>query len=217
VVASEQTAGRGRLERQWISPKDAGLYFSIVLRPRIDPQALPLLTLMASLAVREALLESCHVKTDIKWPNDVLANGRKLCGILAETVDTTIGRAVIVGIGINLAKDSFPAELNEIATSVESVTGARPDSERVLEALTSAFAKRYAQLQSAGGRDAMVRDWSAASSYAEGKRVCVTNASQPLEGITRGLELDGALRVETAAGEIRIIRAGDVTVKKIDD
>ncbi|MDQ3472943.1 MAG: biotin--[acetyl-CoA-carboxylase] ligase, partial [Acidobacteriota bacterium] len=102
VVASEQTAGRGRLERQWISPKDAGLYFSVVLRPRIHQSSWPLIALAAALAVHDALLEAYSLKTDVKWPNDILSNNRKLCGILSETVETTIGRALVLGIGINL-------------------------------------------------------------------------------------------------------------------
>src|SRR6201986_1895685 len=93
VVAREQTAGRGRRERAWVSPKDAGLYFSVVLRPRLDAREWPLVTLAAGLAVRDALFEACALETDIKWPNDLLARGRKLCGILAETVETPRGRA----------------------------------------------------------------------------------------------------------------------------
>ena len=86
IVAAEQTAGRGRLQRQWVSPKGAGLYFSVVLRPQFEQNAWPLLTLMAAVAVNDALRESCGLETDIKWPNDVLANDKKLCGILAENL-----------------------------------------------------------------------------------------------------------------------------------
>lgn len=110
VVAREQTAGRGRLQRLWVSPKDAGLYFSIVLRPQFAQNAWSLLTLMAAVAVNDALGEACSLETDIKWPNDILANDRKLCGILAETIDTPLGRVVVVGIGINLTKHSFPED-----------------------------------------------------------------------------------------------------------
>src|SRR5919112_1524101 len=84
VVAREQTAGRGRRQRAWASPKDAGLYFSVVLRPALDAADWPLLTLAAALAARDALGDACALDADIKWPNDLLAGGRKLCGILAE-------------------------------------------------------------------------------------------------------------------------------------
>src|SRR5947209_14712523 len=111
VVAREQTAGRGRQQRAWASPKDAGLYFSIVLRPQTDARVWPLVTLAAALAVSDALAESCALETDIKWPNDLLAGGRKLCGILAETFETPRGRAVVLGVGVNLANSAFPPEV----------------------------------------------------------------------------------------------------------
>src|ERR1041385_3324676 len=130
VVAREQTAGRGRQQRAWVSPKDAGLYFSIVLRPKLDARAWPLVTLAAALAVSDALLEACALETDIKWPNDLLAGGRKLCGILAETFDTPRGRAAVLGIGVNLTNRAFPPEILSAATSVEEQTGSAPERER---------------------------------------------------------------------------------------
>src|SRR5256884_493640 len=132
VVAREQTAGRGRLDRSWQSPKDAGLYFSIVLRPSLEMNSWPLITLMAALAVSDALMKACSVQADIKWPNDLCANDRKVCGILAETVDTEAGPAAIIGIGINLKAEILPATVSDLATTVETVTGAQPDSTRVL-------------------------------------------------------------------------------------
>jgi BirA family biotin operon repressor/biotin-[acetyl-CoA-carboxylase] ligase len=210
VVAREQTRGRGRQQRVWASPPDAGLYFSIVLRPRSHREAWPLVTLSAALAVRDALTGACALETDIKWPNDILFEGRKLCGILAEIVETRQGSACILGIGINLSEQAYPADLRGRATSVEGATGARVDLERVLDALLRHLAGRYAQLQAPAGRTAIIRDWSANSSYAEGKRVRVHTATEIFDGTTRGLEPDGALRVETATGEVRIVRAGDV-------
>lgn len=210
VVASEQTAGRGRLQRPWISPKGSGLYFSIVLRPRINQSSWPLITLAAALAVHDALLETYLLKTDIKWPNDILSNNRKLCGILAETVDTTEGRALVLGIGINLTSSAFPPEVHEIATSVQLETGKVPKLEIILCNLMIALQRRYEMLQSVHGGEEILREWSVRSSYASGKRIRVTNGQEVLEGTTRGLESDGALRVETDEGEIRIVRAGDV-------
>jgi BirA family biotin operon repressor/biotin-[acetyl-CoA-carboxylase] ligase len=211
VVAREQTAGRGRRERAWASPKDAGLYFSVVLRPQIEVAAWPLIPLACALAVRDALTDACSLETDIKWPNDLLARGRKLCGILAETCDTPHGRACIVGIGINLNDTAFPSEIAERATSVEAEMGRAPDGERLLAALVRRLAARYAELQSSDGARATVQAWCAASSYAQGKRVRVTlGDDQSFEGATRGIEDDGALCVETNGGEIMIVRAGDV-------
>jgi BirA family biotin operon repressor/biotin-[acetyl-CoA-carboxylase] ligase len=210
IVAAEQTAGRGRLQREWLSPKGAGLYFSIVLRPQIEQRYWPLTTLVASLAVSEALLESCGLHTDIKWPNDILANERKLCGILGETTETVTGRALIVGIGINLANNSFPLELADAATSVQHAVGRSVDLEVVLEALTRSFARYYQTLQQPGGRAEIIREWSARSSYAVGRRVRIVESNESFEGTTRGLESDGALCVETDRGELKVVHAGDV-------
>ncbi|MEP6818192.1 MAG: biotin--[acetyl-CoA-carboxylase] ligase [bacterium] len=211
VVAREQTAGRGRLQRQWVSPKGAGLYFSILLRPQFELSSWPLLTLMASVAVHDALLEACALETDIKWPNDILANEKKLCGILAETVETSHGRAVVVGIGINLTEYSFPKELELMATSVETAGGGRCESEALLAALIVALGKHYEVLKQLDGPETNIREWCARSSYGEGKRISVVENNESFVGTTRGLERDGALRVETLTGEIRVVRAGDVT------
>jgi BirA family biotin operon repressor/biotin-[acetyl-CoA-carboxylase] ligase len=211
VVAREQTAGRGRRERAWVSPKDAGLYFSVVLRPRLEASRWSLITLMAAVAVRDALIEACGLCADIKWSNDLLSSGRKVCGILAEAIETPRGRACVLGVGINLSDRAFPNELLDRATSVETETGARPDTEALLAALVTHLARRYRELHEPGGTDATLRAWSAASTYAEGKRVRVALGDETIEGTTRGLEADGALRVELDGGEIRIVRAGDVT------
>jgi BirA family transcriptional regulator, biotin operon repressor / biotin---[acetyl-CoA-carboxylase] ligase len=210
VVAREQTAGRGRRERAWASPKDAGLYFSVVLRPRIEVKHWPLITLAAALAVRDALAEACGLETDIKWPNDLLAGGRKLCGILAEALETKAGRACVVGVGINLSDRAFPPEIADSATSVEAQTGRAPDAEALLRALTRSLARHCERLHETDGAARVVSEWETRSSYAHGRRVRVALAAETFDGTTRGLEPDGALRVETDAREIRIVRAGDV-------
>ncbi|HEY0377257.1 MAG TPA: biotin--[acetyl-CoA-carboxylase] ligase [Pyrinomonadaceae bacterium] len=212
VVAREQTRGRGRRERVWVSPADAGLYLSVVLRPAsLAPEAWPLITLMAALAVTEALAQTFGLGVDIKWPNDIIAGGRKLCGILAETVETGAGRAVILGVGVNLDDRAFPPELKETATSVASLTGSAPDAEALLPSLLGALSHRYAELQAENGRQEIIDAWSRRSSYADGRRVRVSLPAETFDGLTRGLEPDGALRVETDQGEIRTVRAGDVT------
>lgn len=212
VVAREQTEGRGRQQRRWSSPADAGLYFSIILRPQLEMRAWPLLSLMAALAVEDALSDVCRLSTDIKWPNDLYAGGRKLCGILAETVETVTGRACILGIGINLKTTAYPDSLRDLATSVEALTGSAPDVESLLQALMRAISSHYQRLHETNGEARMLGEYLARSSFADGRRVRVSLETETIEGWTRGLEPDGALRVETDAGEIRIVRAGDVTM-----
>jgi BirA family biotin operon repressor/biotin-[acetyl-CoA-carboxylase] ligase len=210
IVADEQTAGRGRLQRSWLSPKGAGIYFSTLLRPLIPLDQWPLITFVAALAVSDALRVACDLETDIKWPNDLLAGERKICGILAEAIETPQGRAVVVGIGINLTKEAFPADLTNVAISVAEATTRHPEKESILEALVQAIADWYSALQETGGPRKILEAWAARSSYAEGKWVRVINGDDVISGITRGVENDGALRVETSSAEMRIIRTGDV-------
>ena len=215
IVASEQTAGRGRLGRQWLSPRNAGLYCSTLLRPQFDQNSWPVITLMSAVVVHEALLVACGLQTDIKWPNDILHDEKKLCGILAEIVETPAGRAVIVGIGINLTNNSFPPELIGTATSVSAATGRPANLEQVFIKLQECFVNWYQQLTRPQGAAEILAAWSQRSSYAEGKEIVIRDADTEFCGTTRGLELDGALRVETEAGEITIVRAGDVSLRSL--
>jgi BirA family biotin operon repressor/biotin-[acetyl-CoA-carboxylase] ligase len=220
ILADEQTAGRGRLQRSWSSPKGAGLYFSILLRPTIAQDRWPLITFMASLAVGDALHEACGVSTDIKWPNDLLSGERKICGILAEAVETPAGRAVVVGIGINLTAEAYPPELAgvatsvaEAATSVAETAGRPPERETLLAALLRALGRWYSLLHDADGLEKIVAAWAVRSSYATGKLVTVANGDEVWQGITRGIESDGALRLETEAEGMKLVRAGDVSLR----
>lgn len=206
IVADEQTAGRGRLQRTWSSPKGAGLYCSILLRPTIPQNYWPLITFMAALAVGDALREAVGVQTDIKWPNDLLSGERKICGILAESIDTPLGRAVILGIGINLTENAYPPELANVATSVSEAMGQPPDREQILAALLDALSRWYSRFEPGQIVDA----WSNRSSYAIGKLVQVSNGDDVWQGTTCGVEPDGALRLQTSSGEIKLVRAGDV-------
>lgn len=210
VVARQQTAGRGRHGRVWISEKDAGLFFSIVLRPQFEIRFLPLITLMSAVAVFDALRGLYQLKLDIKWANDVHVRGKKISGILAEMCETNKNLAVVVGIGINLKSTNFPPELAKIATSIEDETGKEPDSEILLEHLTGKFSHFYAILQNENGAEKIRREWTRRSSYAYGKNVQVRLENEMIKGTTRGIEENGALRVETDSDEIRVVQAGDV-------
>jgi BirA family biotin operon repressor/biotin-[acetyl-CoA-carboxylase] ligase len=209
IVARRQTAGRGRHGRAWISGEDAGLYFSIVLRPKIETRFLSLITLMTAVAVYETL-KTFDLNPDIKWANDVHINGKKISGILAETCDTQKGLAIVVGIGINLKSSNFPPEIAGIATSIESETNQTANIEKLLENLIAYLDEHYRALKGDGGAEKIRRAWAERSSYYTGKNVKVTMGSEVITGTTRGIEENGALRVELETGEIRVIHAGDV-------
>jgi len=210
VIADEQTAGRGRLQRNWLSPKGAGLYFSMLLRPILPFHLWPLITFAAALSASDALLESCRLQTDIKWPNDILAGERKICGILSEAIETPLGRAVVVGIGINLKTEAYPADLRLTATSVAEASGHPADKEQLLSSLQEALSRWYSLLEETDGPQRILETWVSRSSYAQGRTVDIINGAETFRGVTRGLENDGALRVETEAQGVKIVRAGDV-------
>jgi BirA family biotin operon repressor/biotin-[acetyl-CoA-carboxylase] ligase len=211
IIAREQTQGRGRLDRSWHSPKDAGLYFSMVLRPAFEIGRWPLINLAAALACSEALAKVCQLTVNIKWPNDICVADRKLGGILAEAIETAAGAAVVLGMGINLNSQSLPPHLNDIATSIESVSSLPIDRESLTAELIRATTRRYEMLRTENGAEGTIRDWCANSSYAYDRAVRVTLHDESFEGVTRGLESDGALRVATSDGGMKIVRAGDVS------
>lgn len=209
IVAREQTAGRGRQGRNWVSGKDAGLYFSIVLRPRVEIRFIPLVTLMTAVAVFD-VLEELGLAPDIKWPNDLHVDGKKICGILAEMTETPKGRAVIVGIGINLNSSNYPPEIADTATSIEEETGHPANLENLLSSLTRYLARYCDILYNPNGPEAVREAWAKRSSYHAGKEVRVTLPDGVLIGVTRGIAEDGALMIETPGGSIETVHAGDV-------
>lgn len=216
VIAGQQTAGRGRHGRTWVSEPNSGLYFSIVLRPKLEDRFVPLITLMAGIAVYDTLKEF-GLKPDIKWVNDVLVGDRKIAGILAETVDTPTGPAVVVGIGINITSRNFPNEISETATSIESETpimrgfGPRAVDRILVESKLVEFLNYwYEILKTRNGPNEVISNWRQRSSYYTGKAVRVTLHEGIIEGITDGLEGNGALRIRSSNGSVSIIQAGDV-------
>jgi len=209
VIARRQTAGRGRQGRVWSSPMDAGLYASIVLRPELEAKYLPLINLAAAVATFDSLTE-LGLTADIKWPNDVLVNEKKICGILAETADTEEGLAIVVGIGINLRSNSFPPELAETATSLEGELNSPVAFSDLETMLLRHFDNWYSRACGNDGPTDVLREWSKRSSYASGKNVRITLTGKTFSGVTNGLELDGALRMIAKDGSLHIVHAGDV-------
>jgi BirA family transcriptional regulator, biotin operon repressor / biotin---[acetyl-CoA-carboxylase] ligase len=208
VIAAQQTAGRGRYGRTWISPPGTGLYLSIILRPQIAPAQYPLITLMSGIAVHETL-KIFGVAADIKWVNDLLVREKKIGGILAEAVETPPGTAVIVGIGLNL-------QTPETADTGMAVTSVYDETEKIISPaemalmLTQKLSYWYAELNQKDGPKTIIGEWGKRSSYLRGKPVRVTVADRVLTGVTDGLEENGALRVIEDDGSLTRIQTGDV-------
>ena len=215
VVSDGQTAGRGREGHQWFSPEGKGLYVSCLLRPSTAKSPLPTLTLMAGLAVCDAVERFVTIPPQLKWPNDIWLAGRKVGGILTELIAgavTPLEEAVIIGIGmnINLRQDELPTELQQSATSLAVVRGQPLDREIVLQDTLTALAARY-QAWCEKGWSTQRNDYDARHAL-PGVRVRVAFGAEPLEGIVRGVDDAGALLLETAAGHIEPVIAGDVSL-----
>jgi len=206
IVARTQTRCRGRLDRTWQSPPGAGLYMSLLLRPEFAMTAWPLITLMAALAVYESLMKTCDLRADIKWPNDILVDEKKICGILSEMIDTPSGHAIVLGIGINL-RDADP-ELN--ATSIDAESQFPVTRREVIAAVHEELAINYERLPTQPS--SITKEWSHRSSYFSGKEVSVDLGNgEAYTGTTCGLEESGALRVRLPDGSLKTVHAGDVT------
>lgn len=215
VVAEEQTAGRGRIGRAWHSEKTSGIYVTLLLRPQIAPVQAPLLTLLAGLAVRDAVAEQTGLSPDIRWPNDLLLRARKFCGILTEMhAEPDRVRFVIVGIGLNVNHAKLPDALAETATSLRIESGREHSRLDLLLRLLRAFDRYYNQFVSSGPAP-LIERFSQVSSFATGKRVRVSTGTETYSGTTAGLEATGMLRVvrDDGRGGSRgeAIISGDVT------
>ena len=210
VLAEEQTGGRGRFGRTWYSERSSGIYVSIILRPSLSPAAAPGITLMAGLAAHQAVVSATGLRPDIRWPNDLLLNGRKICGILTE-MSAEVDRLhfVVVGIGINVNHSQMPPELVEIATSLR-IEGHKTYSRiHLLVALLREMQKVYHLLLHEGAA-AIASRWAACSSFAQGKRVRVVTGKGEFHGTTQGLDPEGALRIRFEDGRIESLISGEI-------
>ena len=205
VVSQEQTNGMGRLGRRWHSESGQGLYLSFVLRVELPLAQMPGLTLALGLAAKRTIEEIAELDCDLRWPNDVLVAGRKVCGILTQLH----AGAVVAGIGINLNQRDFPMEIEAIATSLDREGASNFSREDLLVRLLD-YVEEYTQLYCRDGRDIVYRAFRMNSTYAQGKRVMVEQEGQTLRGVTDGLDADGFLLLRTDEGQRVTILAGGV-------
>lgn len=205
IVAEHQTAGRGRLNRQWVSPPGTGLTFSVLLRPAVAEERWTWLPLLTGVALAEACATATGVDVVLKWPNDLLARDRKLGGILATRVES----AVVIGIGVNVttAREDLPVAE---ATSLLLAGAAAPDREHVLGVALRTLADRYQSWSATGGDPETLRAAYAARCGTLGARIRVALPDgSSLDGTATDIDTDGRLVVETADGE-HAVSSGDV-------
>ncbi len=215
AVANAQEAGKGRLGRHWETPKGSALAFSILLRPQIQPENASMLTLVAALAVSRALDEVAGIKTQIKWPNDIVYQGKKLCGILTEmSADMDQIHYVIVGIGINVQMTDFPEEIQATATSVKLVTGKEILRSSILAKILEEFEDLYEQFVSVQSLKNLKDEYESRLAN-QNNRVNVLAPTGAWTGTCLGISEDGALLVQREDGSIEAVIAGEVSVRGI--
>lgn len=206
VVGAElQTAGQGRLGRSWHSEKGNGLYFTVVLRLPLAPDSLPMATMAVGLALGEAISQVSGVAVDLRWPNDILIGEKKVCGILVQQHPHSLA----CGVGVNVNQSSFPDDIASIATSLRIATGKEISREDLFLQALSAM-DRHLEILVNQGKEAILRLFTAASSYVSGRRVVVDQASDQLRGTTAGLDANGFLILRRDDGSRTLILAGGV-------
>lgn len=205
IGAEQQTAGQGRLGRNWHSEPESGLYFSTVLWVALPPEDVPVVTLAIGLAVAEAITEITGLAVDLRWPNDVMLASRKVCGILLEQHH----QAVVCGIGLNVNHQHFPEAIAETATSLRLAAGSAFSREDLLCAILPAI-DRHIDLLRKEGKSAVLRLFARASSFVTGRRVLVEQAGATLRGTTAGLDENGFLLLDEDNGKRTVILAGGV-------
>jgi len=215
VFAESQTKGRGRLGRKWTSPSRKGLWLSILLRPAIRPVAATQLTIAAATALFRAIHSQTAVTPEIKWPNDILIQGRKVAGILTEmSAELDRVKYIILGIGVNVntAPAEFPAELRKLATSLRAESGQRHNRAALAVAIMRELDHDYERLRE-GHFEAIADEWEKHCSTL-GRQVSIHAGNRKILGRAESLDADGALLLRTQHGNLERIIGGDVTVEK---
>ena len=216
VVCEMQTAGRGRRGRSWASPAGSGLWMSLFLRPDIQPSHAPMLTLVAGMAVRDALEELYGLDAFIKWPNDIIVRDRKICGILTEmTMEDLEMSGVVVGIGINVRSGAIPEELKDIAASIAEESGERsPDRAQLLCRVLARFEQYYETFIRTEDLSAL-REAYEAHCVNIGRTVRVIAPTESYDAEALGIDAQGGLRIRLADGTCRTVTSGEVTIRGV--
>ena len=215
VVSDRQDGGKGRRGRSWASPSGVGIWMSLILRPEIAPSSASMLTLAAALAVREGIQEETGLSPLIKWPNDLVLNGKKICGILTEmSTELMEIQYVITGIGINVNQREFPLEIRDTATSLSLEAGRSFRRSSLIAAILKAFEKDYAAFLKTGDLSLLLEEYNACL-VNRGKEVCILDPSGEYRAVAEGIDENGSLLVTLPDGTRREIISGEVSVRGI--
>jgi BirA family biotin operon repressor/biotin-[acetyl-CoA-carboxylase] ligase len=212
VLAETQTKGRGRMGRTWISPRGQGLWFSILLRPRLTPQAATQLTIIGATAIARAIRRHTPLIPQIKWPNDILIDGKKVVGILTElSAELDQVKHVTLGIGVDVNVTRFPPDLQPIATSLAIAAGHRIDRPELAATILRELDADYIRI-CAGEFAAVAEEWES-QCITVGRRVRIDAGDHTLRGRAESLDKTGALLLRTDHGHLEQIIGGDVVIE----
>ncbi|MDV6377696.1 biotin--[acetyl-CoA-carboxylase] ligase [Sporosarcina sp. GW1-11] len=214
IISEEQTAGKGRLARPWVSNAGRGIWMSLIIRPKLAPQQAPQLTLVAAVAIVRAIEDVTNIQPVIKWPNDILINGKKVTGILTELqADPDRVKAIILGMGVNANQElaDFPEELQTIATSLRIEKGEKVDRAKLVAKIMH-YLEQYTALYVEKGFAPIKLLWE---SYATitGRKIRATMVNETVEGIALGISQDGMLELQLEDGSIRGIYSADIELR----
>jgi BirA family biotin operon repressor/biotin-[acetyl-CoA-carboxylase] ligase len=214
ALCEEQTAGRGRRGRNWVSPKGQGLWVSLLLRPMLPPGRAQLITFAAAIAMAEAVEKETGLDILIKWPNDLVLQGKKICGILLElSGDVETIAYVVVGTGLNVGEKAYPPELSASAVSLQEVLGRKVERAPVLRSYLAAMEK-HMDILSREGLPGILQAYERKSCTLQ-RAVRVSGGGEEFLGTAAGLDENGALLVKLEDGTIRHVLAGDVSVRGV--
>lgn len=212
AVAEFQTAGRGRFARKWQAPPGSSVMMSLLLRPELSPENASMLTLVMGLSVAQTVQE-CGFAPEIKWPNDVVLSGKKICGILTEMSAGMEGiRYVVIGTGINVNLDGFPEELSDKATSLSLEAGRSFDRNEILSLVLQHFERNYEIFMETQDFSGLKEDYESILAN-RGKEVRILEDGNSWSGICLGVDERGRLLVQKEAGTTACVNAGEVSVR----
>lgn len=215
VVAGEQTDGRGRKGRNWISPPDVNVYFTLLLRPDFPPNLASMLTLVMALAVKHGIEDVCESTALIKWPNDIVMNGKKVTGILTElSLQGEDIQYVVIGVGLNVKKQSFPMELEHKVTTIEIEAGKDISRALLLQKILQHFESEYEKFLTKMDLSLLLKDYND-SLVNKNREVRVLDPAGEYTGIAQGINKKGELLVQMPDQTIKEVYAGEVSVRGI--
>ena len=214
AVAERQLGGKGRRGRVWTSPAGVGIWMSMLLRPQIDPMAASMLTLVMALSTRRGIEKATGLKSEIKWPNDLVLNKKKICGILTEmSAQLDYINHVVIGIGINVQNQSFPKEIEQVATSILMETGQHVNRAELIEAVLEQFERYYEIFLETEDLSVLVKEYNAHLINMQ-KQVRVLDPKEPYEAKAMGITPHGELIVDTWEGR-KLVSSGEVSVRGV--